>query len=117
MTRFALVLILLAGLNSTIGNMLLKKSRLAAAADIPWYEHYLSIYFVGALVFYVINLGLFSKALDSVPVSIGYPVLAASGFAMLAIAASLIFGERFGVWQIVGLALVTTGIFALAQTG
>jgi drug/metabolite transporter (DMT)-like permease len=34
---------------------------------------------------------------------------------MLAIAASILFGERVGPWQVFGLLLVAGGIFALAQ--
>lgn len=115
MPSSALILIILAAVNSTIGNMLLKQSRLAVAAGLPWYEKFFSLYFMGAVLFYVANLACFAKALDQVPVSVGYPVLAASSFAMLAIAASLLFSERIGPWQIFGLALVAAGIFALAQ--
>jgi multidrug transporter EmrE-like cation transporter len=111
----AFFLILLAGVNSTIGNMLLKQSRLAVAADLPWFEKFFSLYFVGAVLFYVANLACFAKALDQVPVSTGYPILAAGSFAMLSISANILFGERFGPWQIGGLILVAMGIFALAQ--
>lgn len=113
--RFAILLVLLAGLNSTIGNLLLKQSRLAVPANLPWYGKFFSIYFIGAIAFYVINVGLFASAIDQLPVSVGYPILAASGFAMLAVASNLIFGERFGAWQIGGLVLVMAGIFCLAQ--
>src|ERR1700749_4181722 len=115
MPSSALVLIFLAAVNSTIGNMLLKQSRLAVAAGLPWYEKFFSIYFLGAVLFYVANLGCFAKALDQVPVSTGYPVLAAGSFAMLSISANIFFGERFGPWQYGGLILVALGIFALAQ--
>lgn len=115
MPSSALILIFLAAVNSTIGNMLLKQSRLAVAVGLPWYEKFFSLYFVGAVLFYVANLACFAKALDQVSVSIGYPILAAGSFAMLAIAASILFGERIGPWQIFGLLLVAGGIFALAQ--
>lgn len=113
--RFAIALVLLAGLNSTIGNLLLKQSRLVTGPDATWYGKFLSLYFIGAIAFYVVNVALFAKALDAIPVSVGYPVLAASGFAMLTIAAGLLFGERFGGWQVLGLVLVVAGIVSLAQ--
>jgi multidrug transporter EmrE-like cation transporter len=115
--RPAILLILLAGLNSTIGNLLLKQSRLVASPDAIWYTKFLSPYFAGAILFYVVNLGLFAKALDRIPVSVGYPILAASGFAMLAITSGIVFGERFGIWQAAGLALVIAGIACLAIEG
>ena len=114
MVRSALLLVLAAALCSTIGNMLLKASS-AASPGAPFYAKLVSPFFIGAVLFYVINLGFFSRALDQMPVSIGYPILAASGFAMLAVAASLIYGEYFGRWQIGGLVLIIAGIFALAQ--
>jgi multidrug transporter EmrE-like cation transporter len=115
MPSSALILIFFAAMNSTIGNMLLKQSRLAVAVGLPWYEKFFSIYFLGAVLFYVANLACFAKALDQVPVSVGYPVLAATSFALLAIAASILFAERVGPWQIFGLVMVAGGIFALAQ--
>ena len=111
----ALVLIFFAGVNSTLGNMLLKQSRLAAAVNTPWYDKFLSLYFIGAVLAYVVNLACFAKALDQVPVSVGYPILAAGSFALLSVAASILFGERFGPWQFGGLIFVAVGIFALAQ--
>lgn len=115
MPTSALILIFFAGVNSTIGNMLLKKSRLAVAPDPHWYGKFLSVYFIGAILAYVLNLACFAKALDMVPVSVGYPILAAGSFALLSVAAAVFFGERFGPWQLGGLIFVAVGIFALAQ--
>ena len=113
--RVAIVFVLLAGLRSTISNLLLKQSRVAVASGMRRYEKFCSLYFTAAIVFYLINLALFTMALDDIPASVGYPILAASGFAMLAIAAAIFFGERFGRWQVIGLLLVVTGISVLAQ--
>lgn len=113
--RTSIFFVLLAALNSTIGNLMLKQSRLVVRPDTSWFEKFFSVYFIGAIVFYVINLGLFASAIDRLPVSVGYPILAASGFALLTLASNLFFGERFGAWQIAGIALVIVGIFCLAQ--
>ena len=80
MPASALTLIFFAAVNSTIGNMLLKQSRLAVPAGMVWYEKFFSIYFIGAVLAYVANLACFAKALDQVPVSVGYPILAAGSF-------------------------------------
>jgi multidrug transporter EmrE-like cation transporter len=109
------MLILFASLNSTIGNLLLKQSRIADVRDLPWFYKFASPYFVGAIAFYVVNLGLFAKALDNIPVSIGYPILAGSGFAMLVIASHILFREQVGYWQMCGLALVVGGLALLAR--
>ncbi len=108
------LLVLAAGLNSCIGNLLLKKSRLAAEAPglmpllfSPW--------FIGGLFFYAVNVVLFAKALDRLPVSIAYPALAASGFALLVFSAALIYGEKLGPNQVLGLGAVLIGIWLLAR--
>ena len=108
------LLVLAAGLNSCVGNLLLKKSRLVATSPgllpllfSPW--------FIGGLFFYAVNVVLFAKALDKLPVSIAYPALAASGFALLVFSAAWIYGERLGANQVVGLAAVLIGIWLLAR--
>jgi len=115
MSKSTLILVLLAALCSTVGNILLKASSMYVPAGAPFYAKFFSLFFIGAVVFYVMNLGFFSRALDSMPVSVGYPILATSGFAMLAVTAGLLYGEQFGRMQIFGLVLVIAGIFALAQ--
>jgi multidrug transporter EmrE-like cation transporter len=50
-------------------------------------------------------------------VSVAYPVLAASGFAFLTIAAYFLFGEPLTVSKLAGLVVVTIGIVLLARTG
>ncbi|MBT4922836.1 MAG: QacE family quaternary ammonium compound efflux SMR transporter [Rickettsiales bacterium] len=110
-----IILVLIAGINSTIGNLLLKYSRITTAEETSWMLKLLSPYFVGAIFFYVINLVIFAKALDYLPVSVGYPILASSGFALLSVASFLIFKETFGIWQISGLIAITIGMILIAH--
>jgi multidrug transporter EmrE-like cation transporter len=106
--------LVLAGLNSCLGNLCLKYSRLHAATDALWWQKLLSPWFVAGLFFYVVNVVLFAKALDRLPVSIAYPVLAATGFALLTAASSFFFGERLSGLQYLGLALILGGIALMA---
>ena len=108
--RLALSLIVLAGINSTIGNILLKQSCLAPAPDASWYTNFISPYFVGAVVFYIVNLVFFARALDTIPVSIGYPILAGCGFATLMVASSIVFKEQLVASQILGVVVILGGI-------
>jgi multidrug transporter EmrE-like cation transporter len=108
------LLIALAATSSTAGNLLLKLSRKASSFGLP---SFLSPWFMAAIGFYVLNLFLFAKALDQVPVSIGYPILAALGFAMLTITAAALLGERFSLVQGAGLVLVIAGVACLARAG
>lgn len=113
--KMALVVIFLAGLNSTIGNILLKISRDKIPPDSNVLSGYLSTWFLGALVFYGINVFFFAKALDYLPVNIGYPILAASSFILLGIASWMIFGNRLSAIQLSGLFVIVIGILMLSQ--
>jgi multidrug transporter EmrE-like cation transporter len=108
------LLILAAGVNSMIGNVLLKQSRIAGG-NAPFVEQLLSPWFLGGLAFYGLNVVLFAKALDRLPVSAAYPVLAASGFALLAIVSAIVFGERLSPAQYAGMAVTLAGIALIAR--
>ncbi|MDX8516257.1 DMT family transporter [Mesorhizobium captivum] len=110
-----LIMVLAAGLNSCIGNILLKWSRTSLPTDAGPTDKFLSIGFIGGLLFYGINVVFFAKALDSMEVSVAYPILAGSGFAMLAITSYYIFGEPFHLSKWIGLGLVLAGVILLAR--
>jgi multidrug transporter EmrE-like cation transporter len=107
-------LVLIAAINSGIGNLLLKKSRLEAP-DPSLLTLLLSPWFMAAIIVYGINLIVFAKALDSLPVSTAYPVFAAIGFSLVALTGSLLLGERFGLNQIIGLGLIVSGIIVMSR--
>lgn len=113
--KLGIILVLIAGFNSTIGNLLLKYSRIVTANEEFWLMKLLSPYFIGAIFFYVINLIVFAKALDYLPVSIGYPILASSGFALLSILSFFLFKESFGIWQILGIVSIILGIILMTH--
>ncbi len=117
MNKMALILVLLAGVNSCAGNLLLKASRKGLAVDATFIQKMLSPLFISGMFFYVVNVILFAKALETSDVSIAYPVLAASGFAFLTIAAYFLFNEPFTASKLAGLGLTTLGIFLLARGG
>jgi multidrug transporter EmrE-like cation transporter len=108
------VLLILAGINSCIGNLLLKQSR-RAAVDGGLGEMLLSPWFIGGCAFYGINVVLFAKAMDRLPVNIAYPVLAGVNFALLVLASAWFLGERLGWMQGLGVAMIAAGIFLAAS--
>jgi multidrug transporter EmrE-like cation transporter len=110
----AWTLLIVAGANSCIGNLLLKKSRLMAT-DGGMVELLFSPWFIGGCAFYGINVILFAKAMDRLPVNIAYPVLAGVNFGLLAISSAYIFGERLGWMQGMGVVLIGVGILLAAS--
>lgn len=110
------LLIILAGLNSCLGNLALKYSRTVDLPDADFFSKMLNGYFMLGMAFYSINVVLFAKALDSAAVSVAYPVLAGSGFAMLAVSSAVVFGERLSAQQLAGLIIVVVGIALLARS-
>jgi multidrug transporter EmrE-like cation transporter len=114
MNPSSLALILLASFSSCIGNLLLKVSRAGVTPDHGFVPQLLTLSFFGGLLFYAINVVLFAKALDRVPVSVAYPILATGGFALLAIASAWLLGERLTGLQGLGLVVAILGISLLA---
>jgi multidrug transporter EmrE-like cation transporter len=117
MTLEALILVLLAGVNSCLGNLALKHSRSIAPADAAFLEKMVNPFFAAGIAFYVVNVVLFAKALDTAPVSIAYPILASSAFLLLTVASALVFKEQISLPQIAGLVLTVGGIALLARSG
>jgi len=108
--------ILIAALLSTVGNLLLKYSREEVTNLSSFPDQYLNPFFVGAVFFYVLNVFLFSRALDHLPVNIGYPVLAALGVIFLALSSWIVLGEQLIPMQIFGIFMIVIGIYFLSST-
>jgi undecaprenyl phosphate-alpha-L-ara4N flippase subunit ArnE len=110
----AWIFLLLAAVNSAIGNLMLKQSRIKVEGD-DFISLLLQPWFIGGLTFYGINVILFAKSLDVLKVSVAYPVLAAGGFTLLIITSQFFFGEELTVKQYVGVVVVLVGVFLLAR--
>jgi len=108
------LLVLFAGVNSMIGNLLLKQSRIVAPSP-SLLDLVRSPWFLAGLAFYGLNVVVFARALDRLPVSAAYPVLAASGFGLLAVVSTIVFGERLGIVQYLGLGVTLVGILLIAR--
>ena len=111
----SLLLLLLAAGFSTVGNLLLKISKTAVIGVLPnWINNLQPLFFIAA-IFYLLNLLTFSKVLETMPVSIGYPILASLGFVLLAITSMFFLNESMTTVQALGIATVCLGIFMLAS--
>lgn len=106
--------LILAAINSSIGNFFLKKSQ-SLDENRHVFDSFFNLYFLLGIAFYGINVILFAKALRRLPVSMAYPVLAGLSFFFLVIVARIFLGERLFSHQIVGIVLVTIGVILLGK--
>lgn len=112
----AWILICFAAVNNSIASVLLKQSRFGAPPGSNLASLVFSPWFIGALVFYGVNVMLFAKALERLPVSMVYPIYAGLAFGLVAIAGSYFFGERLGLGQCIGMAIILAGIIVTCRT-
>ena len=107
------VFVLLAGINSTVGNLLLKKSTEVESIFNGFFIS-INLWFVSGLFFYGLNVVLFAKALETLDVGAAYPVLASISFLLLAVASLIMLGEKLALSQYIGIIVVLFGIYLLA---
>ena len=112
--HLALLYVFLAGMSTTIGNLLLKASRQNFEQNSNIFLQYMSMYFISAVLFYGLGLIFFSRALDHLPVNVGYIIYAASGFAMLALSSWAIYGEKLDLIQMIGIIIIMVGVAMLS---
>lgn len=110
------MIVLVAACVNSIAGILLKQSRVVADGSPIWLLVF-SPWFVAACLCYLANVFLFAKSLDYLPVSLVYPAYAGAGFALIAVAGNLLFQERLGPSQWVGIALIFAGIIAASRSG
>ncbi len=109
MNKYYWLLIFFAGLNSTFGNILLKKSQ-------QKYSFLQSIYsfeFILGCIFYLINVLLFAYALKYIQVTKAYPVLSAIAFFSLTIVSYYTLGEKLSFLNYVGITFILIGIILI----
>jgi len=108
------VLLVIAAINSTLGNIFLKKSQ-QSSTDESILSLLLNPWFFLGLVFYEINVILFAKALKRLPVSTAYPVLAGLSFLLLVVVARVFLEEKLSIQQMTGIVLVMLGLAFLGK--
>ena len=106
------LLVFLASINSTVGNLMLKKSR--EIEHLSFVNSLFDLWFLGGLFFYAVNVLFFVKALESLQVSVAYPVLAGLGFLFLSISSSFFLNEKLNSIQIIGIVTILIGIIMLS---
>ena len=108
-------LVLIAGTLNCAGNLLLKQSRLQTSG-LNLLDFLLSPWFLSGLACYGVNVIVFAMALDRLPISVAYPVLAGLGFMLIAILARWLFGETVSQIQWLGVSLILIGIILATRS-
>lgn len=106
------LLILIAAINSTAGNIYLKKSQIDASST-SFIATLFTTNFIFGIFFYAINVLLFAKALTKLPVATAYPVLSGISFCLLALSSTYFLGEKLTHSQMLGMGIIIFGIFIL----
>lgn len=109
--KLAYLFLVLAGVNSAFGNLLLKKASMEDNSEYLFFG--ISIYFIYGLIFYGINVILFALSLRYIPVSIGYPILAAMSSVFLIICSNIVLAEPITINKVAGIMIIIIGIFVL----
>ena len=105
------VFIFLAGINSTIGNVLLKLSQ----SKPVFFSSVFSITFIAGCFFYMLNVLLFAYALKELDVSKAYPVLVVISILSLESVGVFVLGEHISFLNALGIALLLGGVFLITR--
>lgn len=107
---------------NAVGNILIKLSSEQFAVAImdfvqkPWLIFY-NVQLCVGIFFFVLALGLYTKVLSEMNLSIAYPIMTSLGFVIVVAFSVFSLGERFEWWQCIGLVLIIGGVYLLSQTG
>jgi multidrug transporter EmrE-like cation transporter len=71
--------------------------------------------FIGGFVLFGLASLLYMRVLTSIPLSTAYPVFVSIAFAIVAVGAMMLFGERLSTTKLLGGALLLGGIFFISR--
>jgi multidrug transporter EmrE-like cation transporter len=95
------------------GNLLMKK--FALDHSIKGILSYANPIFVIGGVMFGINLVLYARAVQSIPLVVAYPVLVGASILLVALAATLLFSEKLTPSMMGGMALISVGLVLLTK--
>ena len=112
----ALVLNAAANVLLKIGAVTAKGAPLATPSLWAKAAHFLNLATTAGIVLFAANVLVYRRALDSLNVSVAYPVMVSGGLIIVTIAAALLPGlrERITWVQIAGMVLIAAGVWLVA---
>ena len=116
-----IVFLVIALIFNALANILMKYANVRA--DLPESAEimdkltslYLSWPFLSGLFLFGLNLLCYTRALSKMDLSVAYPVMVGTGFAIIGVTSYFLFNEKLGLLQVVGIVLILTGVTLVAQ--
>jgi multidrug transporter EmrE-like cation transporter len=109
----AWVMLTLSILCNVAGNLLVKQ--FSATSEIRGLWDYVALPFVLGVAAFGIGVIFYGRALQDIPIVLAYPIQVGACILVIALFAVAVFGERLGASDIVGIALIATGIALLSR--
>jgi multidrug transporter EmrE-like cation transporter len=106
----AILYLILSIVFNSVANIMFKSASGMPSFDFPKVSLFLGGLFLGA-----VNTFFFIRSLESLKLSIGYPVFAAGSVLLIALASLFVFKEELNLTKIAGMVVIVVGIFLVSQ--
>ena len=113
--NLAYLLLIMAIINNSAGNVLIKLSSSAVESG-KGFNLYISPIFILGVGFFGLNILFYAKSLRFIPLSSAYPILAGGSFVLTTLAGHIIYGEIASIAKVMGILLITVGIMLLLNS-
>jgi small multidrug resistance pump len=95
------------------GNLLVKQ--FSATSEIRGLADYAAIPFLLGIAAFGTGVVFYGRALKEIPIVLAYPIQVGACILVIALFAVAVFGERIGARDLLGIALIATGIALLSR--
>ena len=104
-----MIFLVIATINNSIGNILIKQSS-SISNKVGATNFLFSPHFVLGITFFGLNIIFYSISLRSIPLSTAYPILAGGSFLITTVFSQIIFLESIDFVKVIGLVFITLGM-------
>lgn len=70
---------------------------------------------IAGLACFAFNVIFYAVALQKLPISVAYPIMVTTGFAIIVTVAGRMLGERLSAWQWIGVVSILVGVVLVAK--
>jgi small multidrug resistance pump len=109
----AWLMLALSILCNVAGNLLVKQFSTTSEVRSVW--DYIAVPFLLGIAAFGIGVFFYGRALKDIPIVLAYPIQVGACVLVIAVFAVAVFGERIGAPDVLGIALIATGIALLSR--